>query len=78
MKKLAVFLLLGACGNAGLTPGCDVSRYDGLVGQNLSALDQSTGDFVIIRSGEVWTGGTGGETIVFLDRDRNILSFGCG
>lgn len=78
MKKLAFFLALCACGDAGLAPGCDLSRFDGLLGQNVSALDQYADNFVIIESGKVWSGGTGGETIVFLDGDRNILSFGCG
>ncbi len=79
MKKLAYLMLLGACADAGGGGACDLSRFDNLVGQDASVLAQQSGDFVVIESGEVWTGGTNGrQTIVFLDGDGNILSFGCG
>ena len=80
MKRLSFILLLAACGDATVGGGCNLSAFNNLVGQNVSALNQrSDADFVIIESGEVWTGqATGRQTIVFLDGDRNILSFGCG
>ncbi len=80
MKKLAFILLLAACGDATVGGSCNLSGFDDLVGQNASVLAQRTdADFVIIENGEVWTGQpTGRQTIVFLDANRNILSFGCG
>ncbi len=46
----------------------------------MATLAQRSGpEFVIIENGEAWMGSDGGgKTIVFLDADRNILSFGCG
>ena len=80
MKKLTFLMLLAACGDAPAGGACNMSGYRDLVGQNVSVLAQRTdADFVIIESGDVWTGQpTGRQTIVFLDRDRKILSFGCG
>ncbi len=80
MKKLTFILLLAACGDATVGGSCNLSGFDDLVGQNASVLAQRTdADFVIIENGEVWTGQpTGRQTIVFLDANRNILSFGCG
>ncbi|MEJ6403050.1 hypothetical protein [Yoonia sp. 2307UL14-13] len=79
MKRLAYLMILAACGETTVGGSCDLSRYDALVGQDASVLSRQSGDFVVIESGEVWTGGTTGrQTIVFLDGDGNILSFGCG
>ena len=80
MKKLTFILLLAACGDATGGTGCNLSAYNNLVGQNVSVLaERMDADFVIVESGDVWTGQpTGRQTIVFLDGDRNILSFGCG
>ncbi len=80
MKRLSVLMALAACGDAPAGGSCNLSQFDNLVGQNVAVLAQRTGpEFVIIENGEAWTGASGGgQTIVFLDADRNILSFGCG
>lgn len=80
MRKLTILCLLAACAETPTGGSCDLSRYDALVGQNVQVLSQrNDADFVIIENGEVWTGGSGGaQTIVFLDANKNILSFGCG
>ena len=80
MKRLLILMTLAACGDASIGGSCNLSQFDDLVGQNVAVLAQRSGpDFVIIENGEAWTGANGsGETIVFLDADRNILSFGCG
>ncbi len=80
MKRLIILMTLAACGDAPIGGSCNLSQFDDLVGQNVAVLAQRSGpNFVIIENGEAWTGTNGsGETIVFLDADRNILSFGCG
>ena len=80
MKKLVFILMLAACGETPAGNSCNVSNYDGLVGQNVQVLSQrSDANFTIIEYGDAWTGDSdAGQTIVFLDADDNILSFGCG
>ncbi len=80
MKRLSILMALAACGDAPSGGSCNLSQFDDLVGQNVAMLAQRSGpEFVIIENGEAWMGSDGGgKTIVFLDANRNILSFGCG
>jgi len=80
MKKLIFILMLAACGETTAGSSCNLSGYDDLVGQNVQVLSQrNDANFTIVEYGDAWTGDSGAEqTIVFLDADDNILSFGCG
>ena len=80
MKKLWFILLLAGCTGGAPEAGCNLAQFDAFIGQDPTALTaQQSGQFVVIRSSEAWTGTrTGRQTIVFLDADGRIQSFGCG